>query len=120
MTAFKFFKHKNGLSAFAAIALEPVAGVKDTLEWEPAAQALEKFYGEAVSNGIRDAVAWHMLEGGAATAFRVLEIVQMLMDTKPDAVRCAATMAAWKALGHAESGIAFEFDGEWKARRSLL
>jgi hypothetical protein len=72
-----------------------------------------------VANGIRDAIAWHALEGGVAASFRVLEIEELPVDTKPDAVRCAATMAAWKALGHDETGIAFEFDGQWKARRNF-
>jgi hypothetical protein len=118
MTYFKFFKHKDGISAFAAIAIEPVSCVEGTVEWAPAVKSLERTYGEVVSNGIRDAVTWHMQEGGGATAFRILEIEELLVDTKPDAVRCAATMAAWKSLGHAETGITFHFDGEWKACRN--
>jgi hypothetical protein len=116
MITFKFFKHKNGISAFAAITIELISGAEDSIEWAPMAQAQKKSYGEAVLNGIRDAVAWHVLRGGVATGFKVLEIEELLVDTKPDAVRCAATMAAWKALGHAETDVAFEFDNEWKAR----
>jgi hypothetical protein len=118
MSTFKFFKHKGGISAFAAITLEPQVGLDEGVEWVPEVKSFEPIYGETVASGIRDALAWHSLEGGAATAFRVLEFKELLVDTKPDAVRCAATMAAWKALGHDESGISFEFDREWVARRN--
>jgi len=117
MTFFKFFKHNDGISAFAAIAVEPITGVRDPIEWGPKVKARQMIYGDAVSDGIRDALDWHLREGGVATAFRILEIEELLVDTKPDAVRCAATMAAWKALGHDETAIAFEFDGAWNARR---
>jgi hypothetical protein len=118
MTSFKFFKHKGGISAFAAITLEPQAGVAEGVDWMPAVKSFEPIYGEAVVSGIRDALAWHTLEGGTTTGFLVLELEELLVDTKPDAVRCAATMAAWKALGHEESGISFEFDREWVTRRN--
>lgn len=118
MITFKFFKTKRGVSAFAAITLEPQAGSSEVVEWVPSVILFEAIYGEAVTSGIRDALAWHSLEGGTPTAFKVFEFTELLVDTKPDAVRCAATMAAWKALGHEESGISFEFDEEWIARRN--
>lgn len=118
MIAFKFFKTKGGVSAFAAITLEPQAGSDEVVEWMPSVRLFEAIYGKAVASGIRDALAWHSAEGGAPTSFRVLDFTELLVDTKPDAVRCAATMAAWKALGHEESGISFEFDREWIARRN--
>ncbi len=114
---FKFFKHKGGLSAFAAITLEQQAGSEGGVEWMSQIKSFEPTYGEAVASGVRDAIAWHTQEGGTSTAFLVLEFEELLVDTKPDAVRCAATMAAWKALGHDESSISFEFEREWVARR---
>jgi len=118
MSAFKFFRHQGGISAFAAITLEPQVGSREGVEWMSEVKSFEPIYGEAVATGIRDALDWHTLEGGATMAFRVLEFEELLVDTKPDAVRCAATMAAWKALGHEESGINFEFNREWIARRN--
>jgi len=117
MTYFKFAKLKNGIGAFAAIAVETIDGVSGVIEWSPSEKALQKNYGEAVSNGIEDAVAWHVLEGGQTKSFRILQFEYLVMDTTLDAVRCAATMAAWKSLGHDEAQIVFEYDGEWKARR---
>ena len=118
MSNFKFIRHKGGFGAFAEITLEKQAGLREGVEWMSAVKSFEAIYGEAVASGIRDALAWLLLEGGATTAFKVLGLEVLLVDTKPDAVRCAATMAAWKALGHDESGISFELDREWVARRN--
>ena len=119
MNSFKFCKQRGGLGAYAVVSVETIAGSAGFVEWAAAAELFEKFYGVAVRQGIRDALDWHEAGGGTGSAFRVLEIQEFLVDTKPDAVRCAATMAAWKALGHEEAQIVFEFDGEWKAGRSL-
>lgn len=118
MSAFKFFRHKGGISAFAAITLEPQAGSDRGVEWMSGVKSFEPIYGEAVASGVRDALAWHTQEGGTSTSFLALELEELLVDTKPHAVRCAATMAAWKALGHDESGISFEFEREWIACRN--
>lgn len=118
MSAFKFFRHKGGTSAFAAITLEPHAGLDGGVEWMSGVKSFEPLYGEAVASGVRDALAWHTQEGGDVIAFVVIALEELLVDTKPDAVRCAATMAAWKALGHDESGIRFVFEGEWIACRN--
>lgn len=118
MTFFKFCRHKGGSGAFATITLESVRGTAGDVEWAPASSPLKKFYSDAVSEGVRDALSWHESEGGEAAVFRVLDLQEFLVDTRPDAVRCAATMAAWKELGHEEAGIVFDFDGEWRARRA--
>lgn len=116
MTAFKFFKHMNGISSFAAILLELVEGAPESVVWADEVAPLEAVYGEAVRLGIKDALQWHAAAGGQSAAFRVVDFIELVVDTKPDAARCAATGAAWKALGHDEAKLGFEHDGQWKAK----
>jgi hypothetical protein len=118
MTAFKFFKHRNGISSFASISLELVDGPPEAVEWADGISSLQAIYGEAVRLGIKDALQWHIATGGKSAAFLVVNFTELVVDTKPDAARCAATGAAWKALGHDESSLYFAFDGEWRAKLS--
>ena len=112
MTTFKFFKYVNSISSFAAISLELAEGYPGAIFWADEIAALESVYGGSVRLGIKDALRWHAASGGQSTAFRVLDFTELLVDTKPDAARCAATVAAWKALGHNEAEIGFEHDGQ--------
>lgn len=116
MTAFKFFKHKNGISSFAAISLDIVEGAPGSVAWADEVASLEAVYGEAVRLGIKDALQWHVATGGLSVAFRVADFKELVVDTKPDAARCAATGAAWKTLGHDEAKLDFELDGQWIAK----
>lgn len=115
MTTFKFFKHKNGNSSFAAITLELMEGATGIVGWAEALASHEAAYGEAVRLGIKGALKWHG-DGGDSASFRVVDFAELVVDTKPDAARCAATGAAWKALGHDEDRICFELDGQWRAK----
>jgi hypothetical protein len=56
--------------------------------------------------------------GGGSAEFTILEFVELLVDTKEDAVRCASAAAAWKALGHSEADLTFKFNGAWRIARS--
>jgi hypothetical protein len=112
MTSFKFFRHLDGKSAFAVVSVRAVRGTS-RIVWS-ADSTLQKHYGVAVCAGIEDARAWH---GDPAVGFEVAEVEELLVDTKPDAVRCAATAAAWIELGHAETELQFAFEGaEWRVR----
>lgn len=115
MTTFKFFKYVNGISSFAAISLELAEGHPEAIFWADEITALESIYGGFVRLGIKDALRWHVASGGQSTAFHVLDFIELLVDTKPDAARCAVTAAAWKALGHNEAEIDFKHDGQWSA-----
>jgi len=120
MTSYKFFKHKNGISSFAALSVELANGSPGNVEWADGIVSFESIYGDVVKSGIRDALKWHTDSGGAPAAFRVLEFTELVVDTRPDAVRCAATGAAWKELGHDDTEILFEHDThEWKAQRKV-
>jgi hypothetical protein len=113
MTTFKFIRHRNGISSFAEVGLEVVHGVAETVLWSVEVASFMPIYGSAVSMGVGDALKWHMAGGGRSASFRVTSIVELLVDTKPDAIRCAATAAAWIALGHDEAQLSFEFDTNW-------
>lgn len=118
MSSYKFAKHKNGCGHFAAIALELMNGTPNVVEWAASFGMFERIYGAAVAEGIQDALDWHVAAGGEMESFRVIDFTWLAVDTKPDAVRCAATMAAWKTLGQDECGIIFDFENEWRAKRS--
>ena len=113
---YKFFKYKAGISSFAVVGLEAVSSSKTGVVWLPELVEYERTYSNAVAGGVAAAMKHHMTRGGAPSSFIVTEFTELIVDTKEDAVCCAATVAAWKALGHDESEIVFEFDGHWKAK----
>ena len=112
--SFNFLRHKNGICAFARIGVGCEPSTELVVEWAPDLAQLEKKYGWYVLTGIGLAMIWHRELGGGTARFRVLSLVESLMDTTPDAVHVAATVAAWKALGHSETEL--EFIGEMKPR----
>jgi len=113
---YKFFRYKNGLAHFAVVGVECWPAVSCSIEWDVILGEYENVYRDAVYDGIMDAVRWHRMkfEGGNFKWF-VHQFVELFVDTKVDAVRCAATLAAWKALGHDESGVGFLFRNNWQA-----
>lgn len=116
----KFFRHKNGLSAFAVVGVETtVASSSSLITWLPEVAIHEREYRDVVANGIAIAFNAHRAKGGGPVSFQIVEFVELLVDTKDDAVQCAATAAAWMALGHDESEVTYEFDGRWHANLCL-
>lgn len=111
MREFKFFRYHGGLSAFAIVSLEATP-TRAGMIWK-ADPMLESFYGAAVRAGLDDAQTWH----GSPVGFEILRVVELLVDTKPDAMRCAATMAAWLELGHAETDLEFIHEAAWRVVR---
>jgi hypothetical protein len=111
----KFFRHRNGISSFAVVGVETAASSTRLITWLPAVAIHEQEYRGAVANGIAIAFNAHRATGGGPVSFQIVELVELLVDTKEDAVQCAATAAAWMALGHGESEITYEFDGRWHA-----
>jgi hypothetical protein len=109
----KFFKHKNGKSAFAVVGIEAVPADEVTITWSPELAFAEKEYSPAVTEGINKAIRWHSERGGGLSTFTITEFTELYVDTKPDAVSCAAAAAAWKALGHDETLLNFEFQENW-------
>jgi hypothetical protein len=117
--SFKFLKMRNRIPAVAAISVESVSSPSsDSLKilWPDDLVFYEKFYAQTVRDGVQLAVHWH--GSGNNWIFKILTFTEFPADTLPDAVRCASAMAAWKALGHAEEELTFEFDGEWKVKKT--
>ena len=108
---YKFFKYKAGISSFAVVGLETVSSSETGVVWSTKLVEYERTYSDAVAEGVAAAMKHHITRGGAPSSFIVTEFTELIVDTKEDAVCCAATVAAWKALGHDESEIVFEFDG---------
>ena len=118
MSTYKFAKQMGGKGCFAAISLDLLSNVAAPVEWAASLEFYERIYGAAVTEGIQDALDWHVAAGGEPGCFLVTDFIDFPVDTKPDAVRCAATMAAWKSLGHDENGIIFYFTDECRAKRN--
>ena len=116
--SYKFFKHKDGASAFAEIGIESAPSPEFSIKWANDLKRYEQIYGNAVRQGIAQSLRWHRDLGGSVATFTVSEFVEMVVDTKEDAVKCASAMAAWKALGHSETELAFDFDGTWHVAKS--
>src|SRR5215467_9475140 len=116
--SYRFTKYKDGRGAFAEIGIESVPSSHFSVRLPDSLAIYERVYGSAVYEGISQALRWHHdLEGSLAT-FTILRFVQLTVDTKEDAVRCASTTAAWMALGHSETELAYNFDGTWQVAMS--
>ena len=111
---FKFLRTINGISSFAAVGVECVPSSAFAVQWAEGIARFESYYPNAVEAGIAEAHRWHQEMGGGPAQFVVTEFLHLEVDTRADAVRCAATAAAWKALGQNEADLHFEKDGEWR------
>jgi hypothetical protein len=111
--SFKFFKQQNGTSAFAEIAVKSAPSSDFSVRWTNDRANYERNYGGAVWEGIVQALRWHRDLGGGSAEFTILEFIELVVDTKADAIKCASAAAAWKALGHSETELTFNFDGTW-------
>jgi hypothetical protein len=72
----------------------------------------EANYGGDVAGGVTDARRWHLARGGEDALITVMHVEVVLSDITPDAVRLAATAAAWKALGNPETELLFDEEGD--------
>lgn len=119
--SYHFRMTKNGLTAYAAVELEAVASPFVHVTWSGELKRYARKYSKAVEEGTRDAAEWHALLGHSSASFRVVGFTELLVDTRPDAVKCAATAAAWKALGHDEGCLEFMHNGkEWVVNKRHL
>lgn len=110
-----FVRLKNGRTSFAVVGVETLPVADPLAGWAAELTHHARFYDEAIQRGVSDALGWHMRSGGAPASFLVIEFIELYVDTKPDAVQCAATTAAWQALGHDAAQLRYEFIGdEWR------
>ncbi|MCW1922922.1 hypothetical protein OKA05_10195 [Luteolibacter arcticus] len=104
---------KGGKGRFAGVTIRAEAGEFDGVHWAPEVShfARAQYAGDVVA-GIADARRWHLAKGGTDASIEVSQIEEILSDTTPDAVRLAATVAAWKALGNSEAELRFDQEGD--------
>jgi hypothetical protein len=111
----KFLRTKNGVTSFAAVGVSSRPSDELTIVWSDAASGLRGAYETAAEEGVQLAAREHQRRGGQPQSVEIASIVETPVDTRSDAVRCAAALAAWKSWGHleAEASVMFE-DGAWK------
>ena len=100
---------RGGKGRFAGVTIRTEAGVFDGVHWSPVVtHFLRAEYGGAVAAGVADSRRWQLARGGADAWLEVIEIQIFPVDSTPEAVRLAATAAAWKALGNAQEELRFD------------
>jgi hypothetical protein len=116
MIKYRFVRMKGGVGAYAGLTLERTDGPFGLVEWAPELATKKKYYDQSVRQGIEDALTWAGEPRSSACAFRILEFVELEVDTNRAAVRCAATIAAWKELGRDENQLAVILEDEWRVK----
>jgi hypothetical protein len=109
----RFAMQRGGKGRFAGVTIRAEAGDFDGVHWAPeVTHFLRAEFGGDVAAGVADARRWHLARGGTDASIEVIEIQTFPVDSTPDAVRCAATAAVWKALGNAEEELRFDPAGD--------
>ena len=125
---YRFLRTRGGKCSFARVWVDVQPGgqildVRDALPEQVDREAGEVNRGSAPTwvvaalEGIR-ATLVHAQQGGIlATGGRAIlcKLVGSVIDTREDAIRCAAGLALWDALGSPPCAPEAEFDGQcWK------
>jgi len=111
---FRLRKTRGGITAFAGVAIETDANVPSGVDLNALEEPTRIRFEKALNAGVGHALAEHERRGGSAPSVRVTALDETVSDTKDDAVRCAAAIATWQALGYAESDADLRFEnGEW-------
>lgn len=113
---YKFVRTRGGVLGFAIVTLESEPSVTWRVVWHDEDQltALRAPFGSAVESGIKAAAEAHERSGGVPQRVEILAIGHNPADTRPDAVSCAAAIAAWKAWGHDPAQAQVEYTDGWK------
>ncbi|MFT3686280.1 MAG: hypothetical protein QM783_15400 [Phycisphaerales bacterium] len=116
----RFRAFSNGIGTVAGVEIAAQSAPAMPTVWMESAShyPLGKDWIAEGEEGVRDALAWHMAKGGGCAAFTVRKLIATYVDTWGGAIRCAATFAAWKSLGHAEFDLMTE--RTWTGWRVLL
>lgn len=111
---YRFLRHQGGVTAFARVSIESRPNDVWTTILDALPEGDRAEYAAALEGGIDVAASAHTQRGGAPQIVAVTVLEQVFVDTKADAVRCAAAMAAWKSWDHPEADGLIRFaDGEW-------
>lgn len=101
--------------AFAQVTVCSEPSAASRVEWDDGLDGMRRVWGADIEKGIEQAADAHRKGGGAAHSVRVVDVVDVPVDTRADAVRCAAAIAAWTSFGGDESAAGAALDaGGWK------
>lgn len=117
VTKHLFLRWQSGIASVAEVAVELQPSNSWAVTWDADSSLVRgrSFFGDAVEEGIQIAAREFERGGGKPHYVKVVELVDWPADTRKDAVRCAAALATWKALGGSESDASVVFEqGEWK------
>jgi hypothetical protein len=113
-----FRQVKNSVGNFAHVSLLCHPGKEYAVHWSADENESKVIHSLALLQGIEDSYRKHLAEGGAPSAFTIEEVQELPVDTTADAMRCAAAMATWRALGHGEHSAKIIHDAEWRVAYS--
>jgi hypothetical protein len=113
---YKFLRTKNGITSYAKIVVISRPTIMWQISWNP---KLPKYYlgeyGSVIKQATEFVLDEHTKRNGTPQGIEIAALEDSVVDTKHDAVLCAAVMAIWKSLGYFEGDINFVFDeGQWK------
>ena len=110
----RFLHTRDGVTSFALVGVTSQPSDDWIVEWHGSVTRY-KDLDAAAEEGVDIAVREHEHRGGEPHLIEIVELIETPVDTRADAVRCAAALATWKALGHSESdaNVMFE-EGEWR------
>ena len=111
---YRLLRTRAGITSFATVTVVSTPEQALRISWDASLADLQRIYGPFVQEGVEAAFRQHLKLGGDPQAVRVTDLAETAVDTKPDAVRCAASIAAWKSWGHSETEVTLTNDqGEW-------
>lgn len=116
--AHKFLRTRSGVTSFAIVRVDSRPSANWEITWNDSLGRLRDAYGSVVESGIQLAVAASKQRGGIPHTVEVVSIVEVPVDTRPDAVACAVAIATWKSLGGVESDVHVSLtpDGDWQVQ----
>lgn len=118
-TQFNFLHVKNGRAYFArvvVVATPEVTGVQLLINAGEQNSHTPDDWLKASCAGAARALKEHLELGGNQTGLTISSVIGTEVDTREDVVEVTAACAAWKALGHEESQLKVEFNGEWTVK----
>lgn len=111
---YRFLRTRDGITRFAKVTVEAEPGDEWKTSFDDSLGDLAGRYGDVINEGICLAQERQTRLLGQRYHVQILSVVESLVDTSMDAVRCAAAAAAWKSFGHDESEISISFrEGQW-------
>ena len=111
---YRFMRTRGGVTAFALVRVESSPNDVWVTVFGPQLEIVQSRYREALRSGIELAAGAHTRRGGVPQLVEVTALEDSVVDTRSDAVKCAAALAAWKSWNHSEVEGTVEFaGGEW-------